>query len=116
MRNAIGVSVAPDQSATHPADAAHGTGPVIPPSGVATATGAMIGTGVNELAKLPHEPGLSNPGTQKIGHPIATSPTARPATGINGTGMVRPGRGPGVVGGAAKNMASINGTTIRPKH
>jgi hypothetical protein len=35
---------------------------------------------------------------------------------INGTGVHRPGAGPAVIGGPAKNVAGINGTTIRAKH
>jgi hypothetical protein len=36
---------------------------------------------------------------------------------INGTGMTRIGSGPGVIGGAARNLSgSINGTSFRPKY
>ncbi len=35
---------------------------------------------------------------------------------INGTTIVRPGFGPSSVGGPAKPVAGISGTTIRPKH
>ena len=35
---------------------------------------------------------------------------------INGTNLTRPGFGPSSVGGPAKPVAGISGTTIRPKH
>jgi hypothetical protein len=35
---------------------------------------------------------------------------------INGTGMTRPGSGPGTVGGPARTLAGISGTGLRPKH
>jgi hypothetical protein len=52
-------------------------------------------------------------------HPSAAagSTTARapnPAA-ITGTGIARPGSGPGTLGGPAKNAAIINGTKLRPK-
>ena len=47
--------------------------------------------------------------------PIATTSTINHAS-INGTGLARPGSGPGIVGGPAKNIAGINGSSIRPKH
>ena len=55
------------------------------------------------------------------GHPPSnTNPIMKPATlnrgTINGTTIVRPGFGPASVGGPAKLVAGISGTTIRPKH
>jgi len=35
---------------------------------------------------------------------------------INGTNLTRPGVGPSSIGGPAKPVAGISGTTIRPKH
>jgi hypothetical protein len=37
------------------------------------------------------------------------------ATGLNGSLVSHPANNPGTIGGAAKNMASINGTSFRPK-
>jgi hypothetical protein len=42
--------------------------------------------------------------------------TATNHSTLNGTGMGRPGSGPATIGGAAKNAAAINGTSIKPKH
>lgn len=110
-RNAIGVPLPPDRSNTHPVEGSRGTTPIVP-----NAAGPMTAPGVDELASRPQEGGGLTPGAQKIVRPLVTPPTVGPATGINGTGVVRPGHGPGTVGGAAKNLAAINGTTIRPKH
>ncbi len=58
-----------------------------------------------------------------VNGPAAGRPVSSPAGNsavnrgvINGTGMVRPGSGPGTVGGPAKAGAGINGSSIRPKH
>jgi hypothetical protein len=49
-----------------------------------------------------------------------TSASANPIAAnrgvIDGTKLVRPGFGPSTIGGPAKTVASINGTTIRPRH
>jgi hypothetical protein len=50
-------------------------------------------------------------------HPGAapgSAPARNPAV-ITGTGIARPGSGPGTLGGPARNAAIINGTRIRPK-
>lgn len=44
------------------------------------------------------------------------NPTAVNRGMIDGTKLVRPGFGPSTIGGPAKTVASINGTTIRLKH
>jgi hypothetical protein len=59
-----------------------------------------------------------------LGRPTALTPSAHPHDRsiapnrgvIDGTAMTRPGRSPSGVGGPAKAVAGINGTTIRPKH
>ncbi|MGD0331738.1 MAG: hypothetical protein ABSA90_00630 [Xanthobacteraceae bacterium] len=43
-------------------------------------------------------------------------PAALNRGAINGTSLARPGLGPSSIGGPAKPIAGINGTTIRPKH
>jgi hypothetical protein len=53
-------------------------------------------------------------------HPIAppiahVAPLTNTAV-VSGTGMTRPGSGPGTIGGAAKKVTGINGTSIRPKY
>jgi hypothetical protein len=47
--------------------------------------------------------------------PITAAPEA-PRSTINGTGVARRGNGPSGIGGQAKPLAGINGSTIRPKH
>jgi hypothetical protein len=44
------------------------------------------------------------------------SPSASSRGAINGTSVIRPGHAPSGVGGPAKTVAGINGTTIRPRH
>jgi hypothetical protein len=52
-------------------------------------------------------------------HPSININTAtvnpKTATGLNGSLINHPANNPGTIGGAAKNMASINGTSFRPK-
>jgi hypothetical protein len=48
-------------------------------------------------------------------HPITAAPEA-PRSTINGTSVARRGNGPSGIGGQAKPLAGINGSTIRPKH
>jgi hypothetical protein len=47
-------------------------------------------------------------------HPGAITPTARGT--LNGTALVRVGSGAPVIGGPAKAVTGINGTTLRHKH
>jgi hypothetical protein len=55
-----------------------------------------------------------------LGRPSNVNPIVRPAAlnrgAINGTKLTRPGVGSSSVGGPAKPVAGISGTTIRPKH
>lgn len=52
--------------------------------------------------------------------PSNANPIVRPVVvnrgTINGTNLARPGLGPSSIGGPAKPVAGISGTTIRPKH
>jgi hypothetical protein len=45
----------------------------------------------------------------------AATVSPKTATGLNGSLISHPANNPGTIGGAAKNMASINGTSFRPK-
>lgn len=53
-------------------------------------------------------------GHQSSGPPAAGIPTNNAS--VNGTGMIRLGSGPGIVGGPAKRTMEINRTAVRPKH
>jgi len=70
--------------------------------------GANTGGGLARTSGAPGRP------------PSNANPVVRPAAlnrgTINGTNLVRPGFGPSSIGGPAKPVAGINGTTIRPKH
>lgn len=86
-----------------------------------------------ELPGLAHDPavaptgfgadasgGLARTGGVFGRSPSNANPIVRPAAlnrgTINGTNLTRPGLGPSSVGGPAKPLAGISGTTIRPKH
>ena len=71
--------------------------------------------------------GLPKVATPGIGTPVTTNGLVRQNTGalipnpprsagINGTGTVRVGSGPGTIGGAPRTTTGINGTSFRPKH
>lgn len=73
--------------------------------------------------------GTSNPAASAIGRPVKSlGPSERPTTSlivrpvvvnrsaINGTNLIRAGSAPSGIGGPAKTVAGINGTTIRPPH
>ncbi len=107
-RDAIGLPVAPH-------DGLKGVGPRhhVPALGHNPA-GAPTGFGANASGGLARTGGAP-------GHlPLNANQIARPAAlnrgAINGTTIVRPGFGPPSVGGPAKPVAGISGTTIRPKH
>jgi len=64
--------------------------------------------------------GLARTG-RAFGRPTSNiNSVVRPAVlnrgAINGTTLTRPGIGPSGVGGPAKSVAGISGTTVRPKH
>jgi hypothetical protein len=101
--------------------------PVVRPDGMEQSTGQR-----HDLPALVHDPapattgfganaggGLARTGAA-LGRPSNANPIARPAAlnrgAINGTSLARPGLGPSSIGGPAKPIAGINGTTIRPKH
>jgi len=104
-RDAIGVSVArpggmEQGSAEHPLGN--------DPAGAPTGFGANNSGGVARPGgALGHQPSNANPNVR--------SSTLNRGT-INGTNVARPGVGPSSVGGPAKPITGISGTTIRPKH
>jgi hypothetical protein len=107
-RNAVGVSVA--GSAGSP-----GTGPAINLSqrnaagGGATTAASVAGTTLGPGARPSH---LAPSTMSHQGLGTASAATTNPAVSGN---VVRPGSGPAFVGGTAKNIAGVNGTTVRPK-
>jgi hypothetical protein len=95
MRNAIGIRIDP-AAATPTTMMAHwGQRPLRP---------ATAGT----VVAAP--PALGN-----AWHPGA-APVSSARGGLNGTTLVRVGSGAPVIGGPAKTVTGINGTTLRPKH
>ncbi len=107
VRNAIGVAVAPRQPGPRenhavPLAARYAARP----TGVAIGASAGIGkaTAAPDANKLLHPPPMPGP----------PAPSVRQGT-INGTGLPNRGSGPSQIGGPAKTLAGINGTTIKPK-
>jgi hypothetical protein len=60
-------------------------------------------------------PNMVSPGIERQNTSAPANPTAANRGMIDGTKLVRPGFAPSAIGGPAKTVASINGTTIRPK-
>ncbi len=60
--------------------------------------------------------GLAKPGNSPV-HSVAPAAAAAPNSGkIAGSAFVRPATAPAALGGPARPVAVINGSTIRPKH
>jgi hypothetical protein len=86
-----------------------------PPSAAQISVGTAGGIARNAAGSLANA-GAGGPQVAPRGAgPIGTA-TATNHAAINGTGLTRPGYGPGTVGGPAKAVAGINGTSVRPKH
>ncbi len=99
MRNATGVLVSTPRPAKAP----------IPTSAPPAAYGSTAGA-----AGLSVFSGVANSARQAAGSNLhAWQKTNNGA--ITGTGVTRPGTGAGIIGGPAKTVAGINGTTIRPR-
>lgn len=84
------------------------------PAFVSNPAAAPTGFGANSSGGLARTSGA-------FGRPPSNAnPIVRPVVvnrgTINGTNLARPGLGPSSIGGPAKPVAGISGTTIRPKH
>jgi hypothetical protein len=100
------------------------------PSGIAaigggprTATGLPVQSDLKSDVKTTPETGPKET-TAVVAPPAPTTrPEVKPSPevakiipGLSGSTINKPGSGPATLGGAAKNVASLNGTTFRPKH
>ena len=103
-RNAIGAPVA------RPEGMAPGSGqqPLVNNPGAVAPTGFGANSG---LAKTGGASGHLPSNANQIVRPSALNRGT-----INGTNLARPGFGPSSIGGPAKPITGISGTTIRPKH
>lgn len=108
-RDAIGLSVA-RQGGTEPGSGQRHDLPAL----VHNPATATSGFGANANG------GLARTGGAFARQPSNANSLGKPAAlnrgTINGTNLTRPGFGPSSVGGPAKPVAGISGTTIRPKH
>ena len=95
-RNAIGISL--DQRVTTPGTpAALQHGP--------TARGEATPTASSNSGSAIHA----------SGNPALAGTRLQNGAAVTGTGVSRPGSGPGILGGPAKKAGMINGTSLRPK-
>lgn len=111
LRNAIGLPVA-GHGSVQLHDGEHHDFPALVQRPAAGAVG-IAGSATGGLAKA--EGGLDRPTILHPGASLIVGPALNRGT-INGTSLVRPGVGLPGVGGPAKVVAGISGTTIRPKH
>jgi hypothetical protein len=102
-KNAIGLAVQKDRADSK--DRKSNADPRVETKGAGQ--GALV-DGKNATAVVP-----------TVVHPAvnvnAGALSPRTATGLNGSLISHPANNPGTIGGVAKNMASINGTSFRPK-
>jgi hypothetical protein len=117
-RNAIGVALAPQKSVTA------SSGENLRPATAPPVT-AGIGDQTNSTGHL-GEPDIG----LKVSRPVATasipsvsvpsptiqSPSIQSRGKIDGSSLIRASVAPSGLGGPAKTVAGINGTTLRPKH
>jgi hypothetical protein len=93
------------------------------------AAGVVVNTPNTQLGKddkldpkgAPSATGNSPITDREVSHhplfrPASSMTTVNNSGGVNGTTINRPGVNPGTIGGAAKNVASINGSSFRPRH
>jgi hypothetical protein len=106
-----------------PSTGPHPSGLAAIGGGPRTATGLPLQNDPKADVKVTPETGPKE--TTAVGTPPAptTHPDVKPSTevakvipGLNGSTINKPGSGPATLGGATKNVASLNGTTFRPKH
>jgi hypothetical protein len=108
VRNAIGVAVTPHHDFGR--HEYHPVAPIFhaPVAPLGAAPGA--GPGVPKVSSAPEPSRLLHPGPP----PGAPTPLARQGT-ISGTDLTHKGSGPARIGGPAKTLAGISGTTIKTK-
>jgi hypothetical protein len=99
-RNAVGVALSNDKEPKLNSDSK------VDGKGTETGLPGVAGTKSGPVVPAPN-----------IDHPVNNGSDGPPkiTAGLNGSLISRPGVAPGTIGGPAKNIASINGTTFRPK-
>lgn len=102
-RNAIGQPVT---TTPHAIDGTKHFGPKLQPTDAVS--------GVSRIGVAGKSLGEPNVGSQNAGSFASVRIPSR--SKIDGAGLIRPASALSAVGGPAKPMAGINGTTLRPKH
>jgi hypothetical protein len=107
VRNAVGIAL-DSRASSQAAVAGHASGPVVDITSKTTVGAAIAnapGVGGGPTHAGPNGPSVSL-------NAVVPGGVAGHAAAIGGKDLVRPGSSSGSVGGAAKNMASINGTAM----
>lgn len=112
-RNAIGQPIL-HQQAIGGQSGGHVGPPALVPVPVQSPA-ATLGAAENKPASLANA-GAGGPGNLRPNPGPMVTATAASRGRIDGAGLIRPGIAPSGLGGPAKAVARINGTTFRPKH
>ena len=105
VRNAVGAVVLRREGFEQHND---GRSLVVAPSSI-SGTSNPAGSTIGKITKPPGS--FERPTTSVIVRPVVVNRGA-----INGTNLIRPGSAPSGIGGPAKTVAGINGTTIKSRH
>jgi hypothetical protein len=109
-RNAIGLAVTRHEGVQEHIGEPHG----VPVQNAIHDAPGIAASGASNLAKT--DGGLDRPAIGRpSASPVVSAPVPQRGT-INGTGLIRPSSAPSGLGGPAKVVAGINGTSTRPKH
>ena len=111
LRNAIGAPVTQHESVER-LGSEHVSSPI--PPHVPAGTIGTVGNATGDLAR--REGNLERPNSLRPNASPIARPTVLSRGAINGADLNRRGVGASSVGGPAKTVAGINGTTVRPTH
>jgi hypothetical protein len=115
-RNAVGVLTERHERVSEPVRDVVGSRSVTPVASAAAPASAAASQGVSTVA-VKEDDSVARPDIVRTNiAPQAVVPALVSHSAINGTTLIRPAHAPAVIGGPAKTVASINGTTIRLRH
>jgi hypothetical protein len=115
-RNAVGLLIERHERVPEPTPDVAGSRSVTPVASAPGPVSAAASHGVSTVA-VKEDDSVARPDIVRTNiAPQAVVPALVSHSAINGTAMIRPAHAPAVIGGPAKTVASINGTTIRLRH